>query len=126
MASAQLGLRHVFVRDLLLECVIGIYDHEKEASQRVRLNLDLAVQESDTALDDNYDNVVCYAQIVEKARKLVAKEHINLVETLAERLAGICFEDHRVRTCRVRVEKLDVFSDAQSVGVEIERHNPHI
>jgi len=124
MANAHLGLRHVFVRDLLLECVIGIYDHEKAAPQRVRLNLDLAVQESDTALDDNYDNVVCYAQIVEKARDLVAKEHVNLVETLAERLAGICLEDPRVRTCRVRVEKLDVFPDAQSVGVEIERHNP--
>ena len=48
----------------------------------------------------------------------------NLVETLAERLAGICLQDPRVRSARVRVEKLDVFADAVSVGVEIERESP--
>ena len=46
---------------------------------------------------------------------------MNLVETLADRIAEMCLEDQRVRTARVRIEKLDVFADAESAGVEIER-----
>ena len=47
---------------------------------------------------------------------------INLVETLAERIAAQCLEDHRILVAKVRVEKLDVMPDASAVGVEIERH----
>lgn len=124
IADAQRSLRHVFVRDLMLDAVIGIYDEEKVAPQRVRANLDLAVLEDNAPLADNYDNVVCYEQIVKKVRSIAADGHVNLVETLAERFAEICLQDPRVRSCRVRVEKMDVFSDTLSVGVEIERLSP--
>jgi len=67
--------------------------------------------------------VVCYAEIVAGVREIVAAGHINLVETLAERIAARCLSDGRVRSARVRIEKLDVFADAASVGVEIERSN---
>ena len=56
-------------------------------------------------------------------RKIVATGHINLVETLAELIADRCLEDPRVKKVKVRVEKMDVFADATSVGVEIERLN---
>ncbi len=124
IADASRALRHVFVRDLTLNTVIGIYDEEKVAPQRVRVNLDLAVQESTAPIGDDYDNVVCYEQIVKKVRSIADDGHVNLVETLAERFADICLQDSRVRSCRVRVEKLDVFEDAVSVGVEIERLSP--
>lgn len=124
IADAKKALRHVFVRDLVLECRIGIYDQEKAKPQRVRINLDLAVREDSQPIGDDYDRVVCYERIVTKARGIAEDGHVNLVETLAERLAGICLQDPRVRSCRVRVEKLDVFADALSVGVEIERDSP--
>jgi dihydroneopterin aldolase len=124
IADAKKALRHVFVRDLVLECRIGIYDQEKAKPQRVRINLDLAVREDAQPIGDDYDRVVCYERIVAKARGIAEDGHVNLVETLAERLAGICLQDPRVRSCRVRVEKLDVFADALSVGVEIERDSP--
>jgi dihydroneopterin aldolase len=54
-------------------------------------------------------------------REIVSRGHINLVETLAEEVAAMCLQDRRVRSVRVRVEKLDVFPDVTSVGVEIER-----
>ena len=88
---------------------------------RSRINLDLAVQEGDTPLDDKLANVVRYDAIVTAVRRLVAKGHVNLVETLAERIAALCLDIAAVRTVRVRVEKLDVYPDAESVGVEIER-----
>ena len=115
------GLRHIFIRDLILPCNIGIHRHEKDAPQRVRINLDLLVREGETPINDAIGNVVCYEDIATGARAIVGTGHINLVETLAERLAAFCLQDSRVIMVRVRVEKLDVFPDAASVGVEIVR-----
>ncbi len=120
IADARNALRHVFVRDLVLSCMIGVYRHEHTDAQRVRINLDLAVQEG-RDLNDSLSNVVCYERIVTGVRRIVYRGHINLVETLAEEIAAMCLEDWRVRSVRVRVEKLDVFADVTSVGVEIER-----
>ncbi|MBI4967378.1 MAG: dihydroneopterin aldolase [Rhodospirillales bacterium] len=121
IADARQFIRHVFVRDLVLDGRIGVHRHEQDRPQRVRINLDLAVAEGD--LHDDLAHVVCYEQIVEGVRAIVGAGHINLVETLAERIAAMCLEDDRVRTVRVRVEKLDILADATSVGVEIEREN---
>lgn len=126
IADARAAIRHVFVRDLVLDCSIGVHQHEREALQRVRINLDLAVREGETngQLDDDLANVVCYEKLTEGVRDLVSREHVNLVETLAEDVAAMCLTDNRVRSARVRIEKLDILEDAVSVGVEIERFNP--
>jgi len=121
-ADARNALRHVFVRDLTLEARIGVHQHEKHGPQRVRINVDLAVRENDgEAASDRLAYVVCYEMVVSGIRSLVASGHVNLVETLAEQIAALCLEDRRVLVARVRLEKLDVFKDAASVGVEIER-----
>ncbi len=121
IADARRGVRHVFVRDLVLSCSIGVHRHEEDSPQRVRINLDLAVHDDGSDLRDSLGNVVCYETITDGVRSMVARGHIRLVETLAEDIAGMCLSDSRVRTVRIRVEKLDVFPDAASVGVEIER-----
>jgi dihydroneopterin aldolase len=120
IADARNAIRHVFVRDLMLVCRIGVHRHEELSSQRVRINLDLAVRD-ERALHDDLANVVCYERITGGVRALVDGRHIRLVETLAEEIAAFCLADRRVRSARVRVEKLDVFRDTGSVGVEIER-----
>ena len=120
IADARKAIRHVFIRDLLLACRIGVHRHEEIRPQRVRINLDLAVRE-DRELQDDLANVVCYERITDAVRAVVAGRHIKLLETLAEEIAAICLADERVRSVRVRIEKLDVFADAASVGVEIER-----
>ncbi len=121
IADAAAGLRHVFVRDLVLECNIGVHLHEKGRVQRVRINLDLGVTEGTAAHHDRLENVVCYEDIVTRVRAITADGHVNLAETLAERIAAVCLQDPLCRSARVRVEKLDVFDDVGSVGVEIER-----
>ena len=123
IADARQRIRHVFVRDLVVEALIGIHDHERDTPQRIRVNLDLAVREGDAGLDDDLANVVCYENLVSGVTAIVAEGHIGLVETMAERMAGMCLKDARVRSARVRVEKLDIFDHADSVGVEIERFN---
>lgn len=123
IASAKAGIRHLFIRDLVLDCRIGVRPREHEAPQRVRLNLDLGVREDGPPVE-RLDEVVDYSGLLKRVRALIAAGHVDLVETLAERLAALCLEDPRVRSARVRVEKLDVVADATSVGVEIERLSP--
>ena len=110
----------VFIRDLVLPCSIGIHQHERLAQQRVQINVELTCLEH-PAINDDVDNVVCYATAVMGIKAVVADGHINLVETLAERVADVCLADHRVLCAKIRIDKLDVFKEAYSVGVEIER-----
>ena len=107
------GMR-IMVRDLMLSAKIGLHQHERIAEQRIRVNLDLAIADLG-AIDDDYDKVVCYGELVTGVRHVVGAGHVNLVETLAERIAAMCLADRRVLSARVRVEKLDVFPEA-SVG----------
>ena len=121
IANAGKALRHVFIRDFMVECLIGVYEHEKRSPQRVRINLDLAVDEGEHPIIDDILNVVSYETMANGILAIDDEGHVNLVETLAERIAGMCFDDQRVDSVRVRIEKLDILENAGSVGVEIER-----
>jgi dihydroneopterin aldolase len=120
VASAARGIRHVFIRNLELAAHIGVYAREEGRTQPVRINVDLATEDlADTK--DMLENVVDYHVIERRIRAIIAEGHVRLAETLAERIAGACLEDGRVRTVRVRVEKLSALTHAESVGIEIER-----
>ena len=121
IADAAKEVRHVFIRDLILTCLIGVHKHERKKPQRIRINLDLAVTEQSVISTDRLADVVCYEDVADKIRSIVNNGHVNLVETLAEKIASQCLEDRRIKATRVRIEKLDVFKDAASAGVEIER-----
>ena len=128
IASSVRALRHMFVRDMVLVASIGVHPHEHAAPQRVRINLDLGV-EDDGARPlsrqpvgrDELARVVDYEKVADQVRAIVASGHVRLVETLAERIAEVCLADRRVHFVRVRLEKLDIFADATSAGVEIKR-----
>jgi dihydroneopterin aldolase len=124
IADAMRGVRHVFVRDLEVETEIGVHPREKFAPQRIVVNVDLAVCETPVKDTDRYSDVVCYEQVVERVRAFAEEGHVNLVETMAERIAAACLEDSRVLSARVRIEKPDIFEDCRSVGIEIERFQP--
>jgi dihydroneopterin aldolase len=121
IASAASHIRHVFVRDLELKALIGIYPEEKTRPQRVFVNIDLSVKEGDDPLSDNIMEVVSYETVVGDVERIVAQGHVNLVETLAELIARECLKDKRVEAVRVRIDKPDIMRNARSVGVEIER-----
>jgi dihydroneopterin aldolase len=128
IASTIRALRHMFLRDLVLAASIGVHPHEHAAPQRVRINVDLEV-EDDGARPlsrrpvgrDELARVVDYEKLADTVRSIVRAGHVRLVETLAERIAEACLVDKRVHLARVRVEKLDIFADAAAAGVEIER-----
>ena len=126
IASFDAALRHVFLRDMVLSASIGIYPHEHTASQRVRINVDLGV-DNDAVIagvavgPDELARVVDYEKIADRVRSIVGAGHVRLAESLAERIADACLQDTRVRSARIRVEKLDIFADSVSAGVEVER-----
>ncbi len=119
--GTELDTYKILIRDLVLSCGIGVYPQERTAPQRVRFNLEIVVDRVTAETDDDINNVVSYEGIVTGIKQLCAGPHINLVETLAERVADICLAHGRVVHARVRVEKLDIFAEAGGVGVEIER-----
>jgi len=110
----------VFVRDLVVPCSIGIYPREKGLRRRVRVNAELAIDEPISGSDE-FAEVVNYETIVAGIKAITEAGHINLVETLADRVARLCLEDRRVASVRVVIEKLDVYPETESVGVLVER-----
>ena len=119
-------LRRVFIRDLVLDARIGVYPEEKGGRQPIRINI--SYQMRDDGLDhpdgigpDEISRVVDYDGMAKRVRALVGRAHVELVETMAEQVAHLCLTDARVLSVRVCVEKMAVFRDATSAGVEIER-----
>ena len=109
----------VFIRDLEVLARIGIHGHEQGKPQPVRINVWLTCHLDLRA--DKLEHAVDYEAVAESVRGIVAAGHINLAETLAERIAASCLRDRRVQSVRVRVEKLHALPGTDSAGVDIER-----
>ncbi|MFA7276054.1 MAG: dihydroneopterin aldolase [Pseudobdellovibrionaceae bacterium] len=108
----------IIVRDFTLEALIGIYPNEITIPQRICVNVDMVLGNPDIQ-HDMIEDTVSYEGIVAQIRQL-AKEHHNLVETLADKLANYALLDVRVKTVKITLVKLDVFSEG-AVGVDITR-----
>lgn len=130
MLADALGLRRrhspaggsvyrIFVRNLVLPFRIGTYEHEAHTAQRVRLNADLVVEPP--AATDALEHVLNYETIVDGIRAIAERGHVLLVEGLADEVLQLCFADPRVVAARVSVEKLDVYAEAESVGVVVRK-----
>jgi dihydroneopterin aldolase len=88
----------------------------------VRVNVDVLVEPA--AATDALAHVLNYETIVDGIRRLAERGHIALVEGLAEEIMDLCFADPRVMAGRIAVEKLDIYAEAESVGVILKRRRP--
>ena len=113
--------RLVFVRDLEIDAIVGVFPHEKNDAQRIVINAELRVTDDVADIGDRLENVVCYGDVIDVIRAVCADGHVNLLETLAEKIAKLALENPRVLAIRVSIEKPDVFADCGSVGIAIER-----
>ncbi len=117
MADSPPAVYRIFLRDLVVRLSIGVHEHEHRRPQQVRINVELTVRHPGPGFPDEIAAVLSYEGLVEGIRGVARDGHIKLIETLAERIGELCLEDPRVSTAEVRVEKLEVFPDAASVGV---------
>jgi dihydroneopterin aldolase len=109
----------IFIRDWVLPIHIGVYPEEQNVTQQVGFTVEAEVARSGGALHDEIAEVPSYDDILKTIRAIVDEGHINLVETLAERIAARCLADPRIASVRVRIDKLE--RGPAAVGVEIVR-----
>ena len=115
------GYDLIFLNDFLIQANIGVYKHEKEITQPLRINIVAKVRNPKKINDNNLHSVVCYNQISKKIKKIIKSGHTILLEKLAEKIFLECFKNKRIETIKIRLEKLDAIQDAESAGIEIER-----
>ena len=111
----------VFVKNLLCKALVGIYKNEKRIKQRIRFNV--LIQSKDNIKNNNnsISDFVSYEDIINKIKKVLNRGHVPLIENLAEQIAIECLKDNKIQTIEIEIEKLDVFKEAESVGVKIIR-----
>ncbi len=111
----------IHIRDLRLSCFIGIGEEERKHKQEVLIDLALHADLSDAGRSDRIEDTVNYSDIVSQVASLVENSSFNLVERLAESIAGLCLKHPVVQRVVVRLEKPGALLLAGVAGVEIVR-----
>ncbi len=117
--------RRIFLHDFTLEVSIGFHDFEREARQRVVINVDLFLPISaSTSAADRIEDVLDYDYIRHGIAEWAGSRHFNLQETLLDGIVELCFAQPIVRAVRASTQKPDVYADCRTVGVEVFRFRP--
>jgi dihydroneopterin aldolase len=111
----------VFIEDLRIETVIGIYDWEREIRQTVALDLEMAFDNRKPAASDCIEDTLDYKAVSKRLIVFVESSHFGLVETLAERCAEIVLSEFGVAWLRLKLSKPGAVTGSKAVGVMIER-----
>lgn len=111
----------IFLRDLRIEAIIGIYDWEREVKQVVSLDLEMAADIRRAAASDAIEDTLNYKAVSKRLIEYVGSSDFQLVETLTERVAGIILSEFEVPWVRVTLNKVGAIRGASGVGIVIER-----
>ncbi len=111
----------IFLRELKIDTLIGVYEWEKRVPQTLQIDLEIALPSSLACQTDNIDDALNYADIVRDIQKALASRHYNLLEALAESIAQILIEDFKAPWVKVSVAKLQAIRGSRMVGISIER-----
>ena len=114
----------IYIDDLRLSTLIGIYPREKAMPQSIEISLQIGTSTRTAGASDDIGDTINYAAVVEKVRSELAKQHFNLLETLAEYIAKLILEDFGAPWVRVSIGKLGLIRGVRGVGVIIERGTP--
>ncbi len=111
----------VFIQDLEVETVVGVYDWEREIRQKVVLNLEMSADIARAARSDAIEDTLNYKAVAKRLISFVGASEFFLVETLAERCAEIALTEFGVAWLKLRLDKPGAVTGSKSVGVIIER-----
>jgi dihydroneopterin aldolase len=112
----------VLIKDLKVETQVGLHKWEQHPERPTRLILNVEMfARLDKKPNHERANIVDYDYVRNAVKKWPNRPHTPLLETLAEEVIGLCFENPRVEACRVSLVKPDIFNEADAVGVEIYR-----
>ena len=111
--------RTVFIKDFIIEEIIGIHEHEKIKKQKIKFNIVLDVSQSSLPDEKDIKSIVDYEKITNKLESLTNSKKYNFLESLAEDSFKEVFEDKRINSATIKIEKPEAIKNAKSVGVEI-------
>ena len=111
----------IYLNNLQVDAVIGIYDWERRTRQRLILDIEIGVDIREAANTDNIDDTLNYKAVAKRVISYVSESRFQLVETLAENVAGIILREFNVPWCRLRLNKQGAVKNVRDVGVIIER-----
>ena len=111
--------RTVFIKDFIIEEIIGIHEHEKIKKQKIKFNVVLGVDQRTIPNERNRRSIVNYEKITNKLEKLVKNKKYNFLESLAEDSFEEIFKDKRINSVTIKIEKPEAIKNAESVGVEV-------
>ncbi|HEQ60160.1 MAG TPA: dihydroneopterin aldolase [Firmicutes bacterium] len=117
-------LDKIYIRDLLIRCIVGINPEERREKQDVVINITLQADLSAACRSDRIEDSVDYKAVKKKVIAMVEQSSFFLIERLAERVAEVCLEAPQVVRVQVTVEKPGALRFARTVGVEIVRERP--
>ena len=112
----------VLIKNLILKAYVGIYPKEKIRKQKVRFNISISALDNIKTKND-ISEFVSYEDVIKNVKYVINRDHIPLVENLADKIANKCLKDRRILKIEIMVEKLEPFKEAESVGVKIVRLN---
>ncbi len=111
----------IFLHDLKVDCVIGVWEWERKITQSVYIDLDMAWDIGPAAHSDQLEDTLSYKDVAKRVTQLAQEGKFNLVETMAGQVATVLLEEFGVPWCRVRINKKGAVSSARDVGVIVER-----
>lgn len=111
----------VYIRDLRIDTIIGIYDWERQVQQTVSLDLEMAADIRQAAATDDIQYALNYKSVAKRLIQFVGDSEFQLVETMAEQLAAIVREEFQVPWVKLRLSKPGALRQSQDVGLIIER-----
>ena len=113
--------RKVFIKNLILNVFIGIHNFEKKKKQRVRFNIEVVTNPYIRPSNKDLSTIVNYEDLINKIKLLVKRQHYELVEDLAENVFEIIFQNRLVKKINIKIEKLDIIKNSESVGIEFSK-----
>ena len=114
--------RKVVIKNLILNIFIGIHDFEKKKKQKVRFNIEVETNPNTKPSNKDFSTIVDYETLVNKIKELVKKQHHELLEELAENIFKIIFQNKLVKKANIKLEKLHIMRESESVGVDITKN----
>ena len=114
--------RKVVIKNLILDIFIGIHDFEKKKKQKVRFNIEVETNPNTKPSNKDFSTIVDYETLVNKIKTLVKKQHHELLEELAENIFKIIFQNKLVKKANIKLEKLHIMRESESVGVDITKN----
>ena len=111
--------RTVFIKDFIIQEIIGIHEHEKTKKQKIKFNIVVNVNQNTVPDEKDIKSIVDYEKITNKLENLAKNKKYNFLESLAEDSFKEIFEDKRINSVKIKIEKPDAIKNADSVGVEV-------